>query len=368
MENLNALLQDLVHKLSDNDPNFTICAAGILSNLTCNNPSNKEIVCLFGGVEALVRTVIQAGDQEDVIEPAICALRHLTHRHSAAEVAQNAVRLTYGLPVIVKLLNPPSRWPLIKAVIGLIRNLALCPANLSPLGDQNVIQRLVHLTTETFQEIHQGPNNTQELYADGVRMDEIVEASTGALQVFCKDAHARSIIRNFNVIPTFVQMLYSNLDNIQRAAVKVLCELAADKEGAEAIENEAATAPLTEFSHSQDEEIAIYAAAVLYRMSEDKPQDFKKRLSIELTNSLFRDNLNDWGANAAELEVGLLMNGEDTYSPVANSLHQYPINDSSLNHNDSANFYHNPAALTSVPDPNHIYVQTTPSNWYDSDL
>ena len=60
----------------------------------------------------------------------VCALRHLTSRHPESEMAQNAVRLHYGLPVIVKLLHPPSRWPLIKAVIGLIRNLALCPANM----------------------------------------------------------------------------------------------------------------------------------------------------------------------------------------------------------------------------------------------
>jgi catenin beta 1 len=35
--------------------------------------------------------------------------------------------------------------------------------------------------------------------------------------------------------------------------------------------------------------VATYAAAVLFRMSEDKPQDYKKRLSMELTNSLFRE-------------------------------------------------------------------------------
>ena len=35
---------------------------------------------------------------------------------------------------------------------------------------------------------------------------------------------------------------------------------------------------------------ATYAAAVLFRMSEDKPQDYKKRLSMELTNSLFRED------------------------------------------------------------------------------
>ena len=37
---------------------------------------------------------------------------------------------------------------------------------------------------------------------------------------------------------------------------------------------------------------ATYAAAVLFRMSEDKPQDYKKRLSVELTSSLFRGDQN----------------------------------------------------------------------------
>ena len=68
----------------------------------------------MGGIEALVRTVLRAGDREDITEPAICALRHLTSRHQDAEMAQNAVRLHYGLPVVVKLLHPPSHWPLIK--------------------------------------------------------------------------------------------------------------------------------------------------------------------------------------------------------------------------------------------------------------
>ena len=38
----------------------------------------------------------------------------MTSRHTEAEMAQNAVRLSGGLPVIVRLLQPPSRWPLIK--------------------------------------------------------------------------------------------------------------------------------------------------------------------------------------------------------------------------------------------------------------
>lgn len=101
-------------------------------------------------------------------------------------------------------------------------------------------------------------------------------------------------------------------------AAGVLCELAQDKEAAEAIEAEGATAPLTELLHSRNEgvgectsiyrthlhlflyhiillmfycfihflnffpPVATYAAAVLFRMSEDKPQDYKKRLSVEI--------------------------------------------------------------------------------------
>ena len=102
----------------------------------------------------------------------------------------------------------------------------------------------------------------------------------------------------------------------KRVAAGVLCELATDKEASEIIEQEGATAPLTELLHSRNEGkylkisfsthyniinikgVATYAAAVLFRMSEDKPQDYKKRLSIELTNSLsLRDENNIWSNN-----------------------------------------------------------------------
>lgn len=309
LENLDRLLQDLVYILSANNPTFAMCSAGILSNLTCNNPVNKEIVCQIGGVEALVRTVIQAGDQEDIIEPAICALRHLTSRHSGAEVAQNAVRLNYGLPLIVKLLNPPTRWSLIKAIIGLIRNLAFCSANIGPLREQNAIQRLAQLLSKAFQELQRqrsGGPNSQGVYSDGVKMEEIVEGTLGALHVLAKDGYNRGIIRSLNIIPTLVQLLYSDVETLQRVAVGVLCELSVDKEGAEMIEAEAATAPLNELLHSRNDGVATYAAAVLYRMSEDKPQDYRKRLSTELTNSLFRDDSTVWGPVGGEMDMSLM--------------------------------------------------------------
>lgn len=39
---------------------------------------------------------------------------------------------------------------------------------------------------------------------------------------------------------------------------------------------------------------ATYAAAVLFRISEDKNTDYKKRVSVELTHSLFRHDPAAW--------------------------------------------------------------------------
>ena len=41
---------------------------------------------------------------------------------------------------------------------------------------------------------------------DGVRMEEIVEGTVGALHILAREAHNRTIIRGLNCIPTFVQV------------------------------------------------------------------------------------------------------------------------------------------------------------------
>merc|ERR1719507_2464606 len=306
LDNMENLMQGLVQMLGSSDVNIVTCAAGILSNLTCNNQKNKVTVCQVGGIEALVRTIIAAGDREEITEPAVCALRHLTSRHQECELAQNAVRLQGGLPTIVRLMHPPSRWPLVKAVIGLIRNLALCPANHAPLRENGSIPRLVHLLIRAFQDTQGrsrgGPTGS---YADGVRMEEIVEGTVGALHILAREGHNRAIIRGLSVIPIFVQLLYNEIENIQRVAAGVLCELAADKEGAVMIEQEGATAPLTELLHSRNEGVATYAAAVLFRMSEDKGGEYTKRLSQELKSSLYQrgQEENLWGDQMAPADL-----------------------------------------------------------------
>merc|ERR1739838_1223017 len=96
-------------------------------------------------------------------------------------------------------------------------------------------------------------------------------------------------IANLQTIPLFVQLLYSPVDNVKRVAAGVLCELALDKPSAEMVDSEGASAPLMELLHSNNEGIATYAAAVLFRISEDK-----KRVSVELIHSLFKHDPAAW--------------------------------------------------------------------------
>lgn len=47
-------------------------------------------------------------------------------------------------------------------------------------------------------------------------MEEIVEGTVGALHILSKDDYNRQLIRQQNVIPVFVQLLfYNDIENIQ---------------------------------------------------------------------------------------------------------------------------------------------------------
>lgn len=52
-----------------------------------------------------------------------------------------------------------------------------------------------------------GSQQASGAYADGgVRMEEIVEGTVGALHILARESHNRVIIRSQNVIPIFVQV------------------------------------------------------------------------------------------------------------------------------------------------------------------
>ena len=50
--------------------------------------------------------------------------------------------------------------------------------------------------------------NQQGGYVDGVRMEEIVEGTVGALHILAREGHNRAVIRGLNCIPLFVQVQY----------------------------------------------------------------------------------------------------------------------------------------------------------------
>lgn len=120
--------------------------------------------------------------------------------------------------------------------MGLIRNLALCPANHAPLREQGAIPRLVQLLVRAHQDTQRRTSmgGTQQQFVvrtqraardpvgafifmyftytffwghqEGVRMEEIVEGCTGALHILARDVHNRIVIRGLNTIPLFVQV------------------------------------------------------------------------------------------------------------------------------------------------------------------
>ena len=114
------------------------------------------------------------------------------------------MRVHFGLPVLVKLLYPPSRWPLIKAVVGLMRNLALCPLNHTPIREHGGLPQLVQLMMRAHQDMQRRPG--QSVVIDGVRMEDIVDGCVGALHILAREAHNRAVIRSLHCIPLFVQV------------------------------------------------------------------------------------------------------------------------------------------------------------------
>lgn len=46
-------------------------------------------------------------------------------------------------------------------------------------------------------------------------MEEIVEGTVGALHILARESHNRTLIRQQQVIPIFVRLLFNEIENIQ---------------------------------------------------------------------------------------------------------------------------------------------------------
>ncbi|XP_064844613.1 junction plakoglobin-like isoform X2 [Oncorhynchus masou masou] len=311
-------LQRMVPLLKKSNPKFLAITTDCLQLLSYGNQESKLIILANGGPEGLV-FIMRNYNYEKLLWTTSRVLKVL----SVCPSNKPAIVEAGGMQALGQHLTGSSQrltqnclWTLRnlsdaatkQATVGLIRNLALCPVNQAPLRDAGAIPRLVNLLLKAHQDTQRHASSSQQTYQDGVRMEEIVEGCTGALHILARDPVNRGEIASMQTIPLFVQLLYSYVENVKRVSAGVLCELALDKQSAEMIDAEGASAPLMELLHSNNEGIATYAAAVLFRISEDKSSDYRKRVSVELTHSLFKHDPAAWemAHNAVPMQAAYL--------------------------------------------------------------
>jgi hypothetical protein len=202
------LIQQLAGLLLTGDQQSVLCALGILSNLTADNRTNKSLLVKLNGVQTLMQKLMMNTEGNDeLIEAALCTLRHLTARHDLEHEAREAIRKSYGIGNIVKLLrdkNAKEHWGTIKATVGLIKNLALSPTIIPQLCEQNAVRRLIELLTMVERERMKIFEETHSSYVQ--QFDLMIEIILGALTHLAKDPSSRSIMKEGNYVALFTRV------------------------------------------------------------------------------------------------------------------------------------------------------------------
>ena len=137
----------------------------------------------------------------------MCTLRHVTARHDFENEAREAVRKSYGIGNIIKLLrdkNFKEHWGIIKASVGLIKNLALSPSIIPQLCEQNAVRRLIELLVNVDRERTKLYEENRHQYLH--QFDVMIELIVGALNNFAKDLSCKTIIKETNVVAIFVRV------------------------------------------------------------------------------------------------------------------------------------------------------------------
>ncbi len=246
LNGLEGLVANLLNLLaSTTDFTSSTIAAGILSNITCNNENNKKTALRSNGIQILLTLINQnmAVQKTQLVEPCVCALRHITNRHSEQLLAQEQVRTINGLSIITQLmLIKPRSWSVIKAVLGVVRNFCSNQLNANHLRQHGIIEKLMQILFDAYTEINNrtqnGSTQTQVVKIDDVNLFDIVDASSACLLILAKEHHNQIIMKELDCLGFFVQMFYSPLSLIQKAAASLLADLSTSKECAEVIEQQ----------------------------------------------------------------------------------------------------------------------------------
>ncbi|UMM15250.1 hypothetical protein L5515_002752 [Caenorhabditis briggsae] len=357
-ENLTHLIIKLTEIIRIANDGMTACACGTLSNLTCNNTRNKQTVCSHGGIDALVTAIRRFPEVEEVTEPALCALRHCTARHSFAEEAQNELRICQAFPVILDQLAT-LRTPVIKAALGVIRNCALLQANLIELTQEQTGggNTVVSLTMDILRRAVTAIDENPDIAVDGVPMWGVVEGSVSALHQLANHpavaaACCDDIGQGSLECPPFLDLLHRLLAHhrlsqmedevLEREILGLLYQLSKRPDGARAVENTGVTPLLIESRGSQYKSVVTYANGVLNNLKRGENVATHGGSAMNMSNSYeyeMSGGASDWQRDGLERELFAEM---------------YPTNDGG--HSESINVALNNSQMR----PNH--------NWYDTDL
>ncbi|VDM16743.1 unnamed protein product [Hydatigera taeniaeformis] len=294
------LLKLLASLVSSSVEHIAICSIGCLCNLTCQNATNKATLIEADGVRALCGCLTAFLNRDEVTEPICSALRNLTHQNEHASLAIRQIHDFGVLKTIVGLLKSdqfPEQLPLVKAVIGLIRNLGLskpCRRALHQLGTTDRLIALFRRATSAYEDVIRQRSSvlseSSDLdYIEGVKLEDLVELLLVALQSMAQHSAARAAIIEApdGVFASFVQYLYSSSEYLQQASLSLLNEVSVCPEGSQAIERGGAIARITELVHSSDPKTATYSASILHHVAAHlKSVDYQLRLSQELKKSL----------------------------------------------------------------------------------
>lgn len=213
LDTLAPLIQTIVELLNhSNDDLIVSCICGILSNLTCNNVTNKQTVTKCGGITILLKVAGHFAAFEDVTEPALCTIRHCTIRHEyAIKAREELMRINKGLHIIVCLLSKRNP-PIVKAALGVLRNCAIQDSNLEAIlseetpSKENVITIAIEVLESSGDQLRVDFNALTE----GVSLIELVEVAISLFHQLARDFRVAKIIySNHRIMNILVYVSFS---------------------------------------------------------------------------------------------------------------------------------------------------------------
>jgi len=265
------------------------CAVGILSNLTCNNSTNKEAVIGNDGVAILINTILAASSNLSIKEPAVCALRHLTSRNVYATRARDEVGGSAIIPMVKEALRMPEQMThahmgYIRAITSLIRNIAHAPSAQKLIAKEHIVEEICILLQDVDRHNDAANHTVKEYDLDGV-----IEGCIGALHACSIYDELRRILsaqttQEGNPIVLYLaKFMTSSSIVVQRESVGCLAELAQDPENKRLlVENKVGGHTIIQWLgnllHSPTEQIATYAAVTLYAIDDQTKENTKQTI------------------------------------------------------------------------------------------